>query len=205
MTGTIEYVDVDYDVEMYQSIYEDLKKTRFSTFVECDISSWLIKSHPKYEGIMQPILQEHKKVHPDICPLATGFNYSPEARVPYHIPAHIDLDKPLFFNLLLPITGCAKITVYKTVINDLEYRHNKSHFMVPKNNNANLEEVKTVVVDRPVLLNTNILHRVHITEAPRNAWCTRWINIPGTFTFDSFKDHVEKTLSSTREQQYVQA
>ena len=42
-----------------------------------------------------------------------------------------------------------------------------------------------------------ILHRVHITDAPRNAWCTRWIDIPGTYNFQTFKDHMEKTLNNS--------
>ncbi len=197
MDQIIEYVDVKYDVDQLKSIFKDLKRTAYSTFTECDISSWLICSHPRYEEIMKPILDLHKQVHPHICPLATGFNYSPRAEVPYHIPAHLDLDKPLFFNLLLPVRGCAKITVFKTVMNDLEYRHKKSHFMVPKNDNDDLEPVKTVIVDRPVMLNTSILHRVHITDAPRNAWCTRWIDIPGTYNFQTFRDHMEKTLNNS--------
>lgn len=195
MENIIEYADVNYSREHYQQIYENLKASSFSTFTECDVHSWLICSNPSYESIMEPILSVHKKVHENICPLATGFNHSPEAAYPYHIPAHIDLDKPLFFNLLLPIEGSAKITIYKTVMNDLEYRHNKSHFMVPNDDNANLEVVGSIIVDKPVLLNTSVLHRVEIIDAPRNVWCTRWIDVPGTYTFKTFKQHMENILN----------
>ena len=72
MDQIIEYVDVKYDVDQLKSIFKDLKRTAYSTFTECDISSWLICSHPRYEEIMKPILDLHKQVHPHICPLATG-------------------------------------------------------------------------------------------------------------------------------------
>tara|TARA_B110000240_G_scaffold196376_1_gene248407 strand:+ start:973 stop:1566 length:594 start_codon:yes stop_codon:yes gene_type:complete len=196
MDKFIEYTNIKYSVDHFQEIYEKLKATSFSTFTECDVHSWLVCSNPDYKNIMEPILSKHRQVHDNICPLATGFNHSPAAVAPYHIPAHIDLDKPLFFNLLLPIEGSARITIYKTVINDLEYRHNKSHFMVPKNDNAELEVVDSIVVDKPVLLNTSVLHRVDILEAPRNVWCTRWIDVSGTYTVDTFKQHMETTLNA---------
>jgi hypothetical protein len=38
------------------------------------------------------------------------------------------------------------------------------------------------------------MHRVVVTEAPRCAWVTRWINIPADIDFQEFKQKVENIL-----------
>ena len=52
-----------------------------------------------------------------------------------------------------------------------------------------------VVEDRPVLIDTNLMHGVQILEAPRCAWVTRWNNIPVHHDFYTWKARVERILS----------
>ena len=51
-----------------------------------------------------------------------------------------------------------------------------------------------IIVDKPLLLNTLLMHRVVVTEAIRCAFVTRWNNIPKEVTFQDFKKKVESIL-----------
>ena len=51
-----------------------------------------------------------------------------------------------------------------------------------------------VEIDKPILIKTNIMHRVIVTEAPRCAWVTRWNNIPAEVDYQTFKKKVENIL-----------
>ena len=51
-----------------------------------------------------------------------------------------------------------------------------------------------IIVDKPLMLDTNTMHRVLVTEAPRCAWVTRWNNIPKEIDYHTFKDMVESIL-----------
>jgi hypothetical protein len=54
-------------------------------------------------------------------------------------------------------------------------------------------KIGEIIVDRPILIDTETMHRVVITEAPRCAFVTRWNNIPA-IDFQSFKTKVESIL-----------
>ena len=51
-----------------------------------------------------------------------------------------------------------------------------------------------IVEDRPILIKTDIMHRVVITEAPRCAWVTRWNNVPKVLDYYDFKTMAENIL-----------
>ena len=51
-----------------------------------------------------------------------------------------------------------------------------------------------IVKDRPILIKTDIMHRVVITEAPRCAWVTRWNNVPKVLDYYDFKTMAENIL-----------
>jgi hypothetical protein len=55
------------------------------------------------------------------------------------------------------------------------------------------EEIGTILVDKPVLLNTDYLHNVQMVEAPRAIFCVAWRGI--NKTYNEFKKHAEKTLT----------
>ena len=122
---------------------------------------------------------------------ATGFNFN--ATTKNTVPPHIDVDTPLYFNLLIPVFGIAKLNLFETIPEHLEFRHGLSHWKMQQNGSPR-KKIGELVVDKPVLLDTNILHDVEPIDTPRCVWCTRWIDIPRHFTYKTFKRHVENIL-----------
>ena len=192
MENIIEYVNINYDKELYNNYFEKISELDSSSYIECGAKSWVLKTNSEYETILNPILKQQKKVHSIMCHYGTGFNYS--STIKHTVPPHIDIEKPKYFNLLLPIYGTALIEIFKTTDEELEFRHNQKHWkMLRKDKNS--EKIGKLLIDKPVLLDTNYLHNVKPITTPRLVWCSRWIEIDQRYTFASFKKHIEYVLN----------
>ena len=193
MEGIIEYVNIPWDVTKFEKIFNDtLENWDARGYIECGAKSHVLSENDQFRETWKDILKEHSKVHEVICPLATGFNFN--ATTAHTVPPHIDIDKPLYFNLLIPVFGTAKLNIYETVTDHLEFRHGMTHWKmvkdsIPKN------KIGEFIVDKPVLLNTDFLHDVEPIDVPRCVWCTRWIDIDTAFNFSSFKNRIEGILN----------
>ena len=155
----------------------------------------MLSENVEFKDIWKDILEEHARVHDTICPLATGFNFN--ATTLHTVPPHIDIDKPLYFNLLIPVFGTAKLNIFETTPAHLEFRHSMTHWKMVKDDKPK-NKIGEFLVDRPVLLNTNFLHDVAPIDVPRCVWCTRWIDIDTTFNYKSFKTRIEGILNENR-------
>jgi len=194
MKDIIEYIDVKWEPKVLEDIY---KKTMDNWedargYIECGAKSYIMEENKNFNTTWEPILTEHSKVHNEFCPKGTGFNFN--ATTKHTVPPHIDIDKPLYFNLLIPVFGVAKINIYETIEEQLEHRHGMTHWKMV-NDNYKKNKIGEIIVNKPVLLNTNYLHDVQPIDTPRCLWCTRWVGIPQTFTYSTFKDYVQNTLN----------
>ena len=193
MQNIIEYINVKWEPEKLEDIYKNtLGNWDPRGYIECGAKSHVMDENENFKNIWEPILSEHSKVHDRFCPKATGFNYN--ATPKHTVPPHIDIDEPLYFNLLLPVFGVAKINIYETIDEQLEHRHGMTHWKMV-NDKYEKHKIGEVVVDKPVLLNTDQLHDVEPIDTPRCLWCTRWVEVPQTFTYATFKEYVEDTLN----------
>ena len=96
------------------------------------------------------------------------------------------------YNLLLPMFGTAKIGIYETNEQQLEYRHGMTHWNMLQDKYPAIC-IGEILVDKPVLLNTAYLHDVQVVESPRAIFCVAWRGI--NKTYHEFKEHAEKTLT----------
>lgn len=194
MEGIIEYVDIPWDTSQYQEIFNStLENWQGRGYIECGAKSHVLSENDEFENKWKAILDEHRLVHDKVCPLATGFNFN--ATENHTVPPHIDIDTPLYFNLLVPVFGTAKLNIYQTTQEDLEFRHGMTHWKMVKDSKPKIK-IGELLVDKPVLLNTNYLHDVQPIDTPRCVWCTRWIDVDTTFTYHKFKDYVEETFNA---------
>ena len=195
MDGIIEYVNIPWNMDLFRTTFNNtLNNWQGRNYIECGAKSHVLSENIKFETAWKDILTEHKRVHNIICPLATGFNFN--ATEKHTVPPHIDIDKPLYFNLLIPVFGTAKLNIFETNEDHLEFRHGMTHWKMVKDDKPK-NKIGEFLVDKPVILNTNFLHDVEPIVVPRCVWCTRWIDIDMSFSFNSFKSHVESVLNET--------
>lgn len=193
MEGIIEYVDIPWSSSYFESVYNStLENWQGRGYIECGAKSHVLSENTEFSNKWKNILDLHKLVHNDICPLATGFNFN--ATENHTVPPHIDIDKPLYFNLLIPVFGVAKLNFYDTIPEHLEFRHGMKHWKMVQDDKPK-NKIGEFVVDKPVLLNTDFLHEVQPLVVPRCVWCTRWIGIDSNYSFKTFKLHVESVLN----------
>lgn len=192
MEGIIEYIDIQDYQKTLLTMFDDVSGYSPLTYIECGARSWTLSSQEVYQDKWKPWLDLQKTVHDKLCPLATGFNFNPTNR--HTVPPHIDIDKPLYYNLLIPVFGVAKLNIFETNLDHLEFRHGMKHWKMVRDDKPKIK-IGEFVVDKPVLLNTNFLHDVEPIDSPRCVWCTRWVDIDASFSFDSFKSHVESVLN----------
>jgi hypothetical protein len=192
MENIIEYINISNFQEMLKSMFDEVLVYSPLTYTECGAKSWTLSSSSDYSNIWKSWLDLQRKVSQNLCPLATGFNFNPTNN--HTVPPHIDIDEPLYYNLLIPVTGVAKINIFETVLDHLEYRHGMTHWKMIQDQFSK-NKIGELIVDRPVLLNTNWLHDVEPIESPRCVWCTRWIRVPETYSFRSFKNYTESVLN----------
>jgi len=193
MEGIIEYIDIPWEPSRFKTMFDStLDDWQGRGYIECGAKSHVLSENNEFESKWKDTLDLHKLVHNKLCPLATGFNFN--ATTKHTVPPHIDIDVPLYFNLLIPVFGTAKINIYETTLEHLEFRHGMTHWKMVEDDKPK-NKIGEFTVDKPVLLNTNFLHDVEPLQTPRCVWCTRWVDISDDFCYNTFKTHVETILN----------
>lgn len=215
--GVAEYLDLELNVDKYHLIFDQVADDDvYNTFGKTKWHSYSLEHNYTGEDLgeniemFDPILQEMYKVHPHMQKRSTGFNTANNTEKDLFIHTDVDYDTehPKYFNMIVPIMGKARIDYYETredeiwlpELNAHGYAYYHEFYM---RNKPGYEEFKKkrkigeiIVEDRPVLLDTNLMHGVEILEAPRIAWCSRWNNIPIHHDFYSWKARIERILST---------
>ena len=219
--GVAEYLDIKVDRGLLLSLYEKVKSNRvgkdFNVFGKTPFESYSLEYNMTgkptgYEKIFDPILSQHRKVHPHYQFRSTGFNTadSTEKDVFPHTDIDEDTEHPTGYNIVIPVFGNSRIDYYETKDEEVYLPEKNAHgyayyheFKVQKEMGQYTPEFEKflsdrkighIVVDKPLLIQTTIMHRVVVTKAPRCAWITRWNNIPKDVSFQQFKRKVESIL-----------
>ena len=192
LSGIIEYVDVVYDKDHLIRKHNVVRGAEALEYIECGTESHVLVSNPDYYRHWDYILTWGKQAAPVFCEHGTGFNLN--GTLTAGVPPHIDIGnvEGNQFNLLLPMFGKAMIGIYETIPSQLEYRHGKTHWNMLQDKYPS-NKIGEILVDKPVLLNTEYLHDVRVVEAPRAIFCFAWRGI--NKTYNEFKEHVEKTYT----------
>lgn len=211
--GIAEYLDIEFDLEYYNMIFDEVASDKISnTFGKTQWHSFALEDNKTgvdttYSKQFKPILDTMRKVHPHMQKRSTGFNYASSTEKDLFIHSDVDYDTehPKHFNLIIPIYGTAVISYYRTLEDEVWLPELNAHGYAyyhefNKRNDTDYEAFKKerkigeIIADRPILLDTNIMHGVEISNAPRVAWCSRWNNIPKHHDFYSWKSRVENIL-----------
>jgi hypothetical protein len=221
-----EYLDVDPQIDLLLDLYETVKGVRagedFNTFGKTPFESYSLEyAYPKegrslltgYEEVFDPILSQHREVHPDYQFRSTGFNTADSTEK--DVFPHTDIDQnqkySQGYNIIMPVFGGSRLDYYETNQDEVFLpEHNAQGYFYYHEFYAQAEmgqgspefeqflkdrKIGEIIIDKPCLIDTEIMHRVVITEAPRCAFVTRWVNIPPELSdFHTFKERVEKTL-----------
>tara|TARA_B110000971_G_scaffold190929_1_gene202229 strand:- start:3 stop:737 length:735 start_codon:yes stop_codon:yes gene_type:complete len=178
-------------------------KTKWKSYALADLGDQDNGNAEIYESL----LVKYRKVHPDMQLRSTGFNFSNDVTKELYV--HTDLDPscehPNYFNIVLPVFGASRIDYYETRSEEVwlpernakkEYYYHefKPHLKFDKEFNKS-RQIGHVHVDKPVLIDTDVLHGVQLLEAPRLAFVVRYNNIPKEMDFKAFKAHAERVLN----------
>lgn len=193
MEEVIEYVNIPDFSEILEQLLLRVSDYNPRSYIECGARSFIMYENPQYVSVWNDWLNVQYKVHSDLCQRATGFNTN--STNSSTVPPHVDIDVPKYYNLLLPVYGVAKINLFEANANDLEFRHGQTHWQMVKDG-LPMKKIDEFIVDKPTLLDTNVLHDVQPINSPRCVWCTRWINIPEHQSFKTFKTHIEDTFNN---------
>jgi hypothetical protein len=211
--GLAEYLDLDFDLDIYNMIFDEVARDKISnTFGKTMWHSFALEDNKTgidttYSKQFKTILEVMRSVHPYMQKRSTGFNYasSPEKDLFIHTDVDYDTEHPKHFNLIIPIYGTAVISYYRMLEDEVclpeinahgyAYYHEFNNRTGPDYEAFKKErKIGEIIADKPLLLDTNIMHGVEITESPRVAWCSRWNNIPKHHDFYSWKHKVESVL-----------
>lgn len=214
--GLAEYVEIGDRTQLLLNLYNQVKITQSNTFGKTPFRSYSLEDRAGtptgYEQTFDPILAEHRKVHPNYQFRSTGFNTadSTEKDVFAHTDIDVDTEHPNYYNLVIPVFGASRIDYFTTQEDEVylpelnahgfAYYHEFKEQQKMGQGTPEFEKylsdrkIGHIIVDKPLLLDTNTMHRVVVTEAPRCAWVTRWINIPKEIDFQTFKSKVESIL-----------
>ena len=215
--GIAEYLDININTDLYLTMYNMVKKHDNNTFGKTPFVSYSLEDNRTgkptgYEKAFWPVLNEHKRVHPHYQFRSTGFNTanSTEKDVFAHTDIDLDTEHPNGYNIVVPVLGNSRIDYFETKDEEVYLPEKNAHgyayyheFYAQKEMGQGTPEFEKflsdrkighIIVDKPILIQTTIMHRVVVTEAPRCAWVTRWNNIPKDVSFQEFKQKVENIL-----------
>ena len=211
--GIAEYIDIDFDPDKYEFIFNHVAKDKiYNTFGKTQWYAFSLEDNrtgvdTEYSKYYKSILDKQYMVHPYMQKRSTGFNYSTSRNKDLFIHTDVDYDTehPKHFNLIIPIFGKAVVSYYKTYEEEIWLpelnAHGFAYYHEFKNRNKRgykkfkkERKIGELVIDSPVLLDTNLMHGVEIIDAPRCAWCSRWNNIPKHHDFYTWKTRIEKIL-----------
>ena len=213
----VEYIDIKPDLQLLRSLFDQVHNKDSNEFGKTQWLSYSLQHNitgepTGYEEVYEPILSVHKQVHPHIKKRDTGFNTSDSIEKMLFPHTDIDdhLEYPNYYNLVIPVIGKSYIEYFETKAEEVYLPENNAQgypyyheFKAQKEIGQGSEEFEKylnerslgrVEIDKPILIKTNIMHRVIVTEAPRCAWVTRWNNIPAEVDYQTFKKKVENIL-----------
>lgn len=206
-----EYIDINPQTELLKKLFAYCD-AKFNTFGKTKWVSYSLEDNltgevTEYEKLFEPILSIHRQVHPYMQRRSTGFNTANSLDKDLFAHSDVDYDQehPNYFNVVIPVYGNSVIEYFETNEDEIwlpeKNAHGYAYYHEFKNRNQEgyedfLQERKIgeIVVDRPVFIDTNTMHRVLPLEVPRCAWVTRWNNIPQEFDYRRFKERVESIL-----------
>lgn len=208
--GIAEFVDTTYDKDLLLSVFDEITQEEFQGYRNCGVISKILRNVPEIETLAADHLARHdifEGAHFE--EFGTGFNYARE--LDHGVPPHSDWGKRGHFNLLCPLYGAAEITVFETIegvhtINrlDLDQEGRKqwydvdgecSHWSMKMTPDMKLTKIGSVILkDKPLLLDTRLLHSVKIIEAPRLNWVTRWVDMDPSIDFHTAKQMIEEKV-----------
>jgi len=212
-----EYLNIDIDNDLFLSVYEKVKGNKVNVFGKTPFECYALETNRTgkptgYKEVFEPIVSQHRKVHPQYQLRSTGFNTADSTKKDVYPHTDIDLytEHPNSYNIVIPVLGNSRIDYYEYKDDEVYLPEKNAHgewyyheFNVQKAMGQYTPEYEKflsdrrfghIIVDRPILIKTDTMHRVVVTEAPRCAWVTRWINIPADIDFQEFKQKVENIL-----------
>ena len=215
--GVAEYLNININTDLYLTMYNMVKKHENNTFGKTPFVSYSLEDNKTgkptgYEKAFWPVLNDHKRVHPHYQFRSTGFNTanSTEKDVFAHTDIDLDTEHPNGYNIVIPVLGNSRIDYFETKDEEVYLPEKNAHghayyheFYAQKEMGQGTPEFEKflsdrkighIVVDRPLLIQTTIMHRVVVTEAPRCAWVTRWNNVPRVLDYYDFKTMAENIL-----------
>ena len=154
MDGVIEYINIKYDRSLFARAHEAVLGHAPLAYIECGAQSWVLNTNPLFAQTFAEILALHARVHDQFCKYATGFNFNKTNA--HTVPPHVDIDKKNYFNLLIPLFGVARIDIFETRVEQLEFRHGETRWLIMKVGVA-AYKVASGLVARPGVVNTSWL------------------------------------------------
>lgn len=216
ITNLAEYVDIHSNLDILTNLYQNIQivANRFgkTKWVSYSLEDNLTGNATEYLKMFEPILSIHRKVHPYMQRRSTGFNTanSLDEDLFAHTDVDYDQEHPNYYNLVIPLHGNSVIEYFDTNEEEVYLPEKNAHgyayyheFYAQRQMGQGTKEfeqflierkIGEIVVDKPLLLDTNCMHRVKPLKVPRCAWVTRWNNIPTDIDYQTFKKRVETIL-----------
>lgn len=211
-----EYVDINPHLDILNYLYNNLNK-KANEFGKTKWASYSLEDNitgetTKYLQFFEPILKIHRQVHPYMQKRSTGFNTANALEEDLFPHTDVDFDQKHanYYNLVIPLHGNSVIEYFKTVDEEIFLPEKNAHgyayyhefYAQAKMGQGTPEfekfladrKIGEIIVDKPLLIDTNIMHRVIPLKVPRCAWVTRWNNIPSNLDYQEFKSKVAEIL-----------
>ena len=197
----IEYVDIPDMKPLLKGLFDKHCGVDGRTFGNCPIEAYQLgpspsKAHAGFIKEFKPITDILDRVSVS-DPLVSGFDYftNPKHGLPHHIDCPNNLKA---YNLIIPVFGTVTCDFWEGDYNELEYKgHGSTHYKMFKDtyDTKNLVKMGSILIDKPVLIDTDYIHNVIPVDVPRLAWLTRFSDLDKEYTFKEIKEIVEERLS----------
>ena len=195
----IEYVDIPDMKALLGHLFDKYRGEKSRKFGNCPIEAYQLGpsyANPGFIEEFKPITDILDRVSVS-DPLVSGFDYftNPKHGLPYHIDCPNNLKA---YNLIIPVFGTVTCDFWEGDYNELEYKgYGSTHYKMFKDSydTKNLIKMGSILIDKPVLIDTDYIHNVIPVDVPRLAWLTRFSDLDKEYTFKEFKSIVEEKLS----------
>jgi len=196
----IEYVDIPDMKDLLGRLFDKHRNDQESRkFNNCTIEAYQLGSSYTNDGFMKefkPITDILDRVSVSDS-LVSGFNYytDPKNGLPHHIDCSNNFKA---YNLIIPVFGTVICNFWEGDYNELEYdKYGSNHYKMFKDtyDKNNLVKIGSILIDKPVLIDTDYIHDVVPVDIPRLAWQSRFSDLDKEYTFKEFKSIVEERLA----------
>ena len=124
--GIAEYLDIKVDRGLLLSLYKKVGTHNTfgkTPFVSYSLENSMTGKPTGYEKMFDPLLSQHRKVHPHYQFRSTGFNTadSTEKDVFPHTDIDEDTEHPTGYNIVIPVFGNSRIDYYETKDEEVYY------------------------------------------------------------------------------------